>query len=232
MVTWQNIELKELISKTETETSIVKIEQPMITNQKENAKEEIAKVSSNTNSQQIASNMTDNEIISYVDSLDKEVSLLTSTKDLTTSTKTKLKETFITLTDFIFYNGTIKEITFKELSTSAKEKVLEIYTRIDQKIESVWPNYKETIQTASKRIYTDVKDKAMQLKEKLQQKYKDAIGEDAYHNSTQIFEENLERFKENTAPTTTYIKEKSKETYEMLKEKANNWYQNLKESSE
>lgn len=61
------------------------------------------------------------------------------------SLKENIKEKFITLVDFIFYDKEIKGITFKELSDDAKEKVLYYVIKADHYIESKLPNYKETI---------------------------------------------------------------------------------------
>ena len=174
-----------------------------------------------------SSTTNDITIINYINDVEKEVTTLTNNEN-SISTKEKLKNTFITLTDFIFYNGTINGITFNELSSSAQEKVLEIYTNIDRKIESYYPNYKETIKTTSQNIYTNIIEQANILKEK----YKQKIGEETYNNNQKIMEEDLNNLKDNLSPTVDYIKEKSQNTYEELKEKANNWYQNYKESSE
>lgn len=173
------------------------------------------------------STTNDITIINYINDVEKEVTSLTNDEN-STSTKEKLKNTFITLTDFIFYNGTINGITFNELSSSAQEKVLEIYTNIDRKIESYYPNYKETIKTTSQNIYTNVIEKANSIKEK----YKEKVGEDSYNNTKEIIEEDLNRLKETINPTVDYVKENSKNIYDSVKEKADNWYQNYKESSE
>ena len=174
-----------------------------------------------------SSTNNDIEIINYVNNLEDEVISLTNS-DITSTTKEKLKNTFITLTDFIFYDGTINNITFNELSISVQEKILETYTNIDKIIESYYPNYKETIKTTSQNIYTNIIEQANILKEK----YKQKIGEETYNNNQKIMEEDLNNLKDNLLPTVDYIKEKSQNTYEELKEKANNWYQNYKESSE
>ncbi len=229
---WRNIELTKTINENSTKNSLSIKEDPKIESQEQHNTKEVVEATTPIENIKPTTSTADDKIISYVNTLDNEVNTLTSTRRLTTSVKTTLKETFITLTDFIFYNGTIKGVTFNELSTSIKEKVLEIYTKIDEKIESVWPNYKETIKTTTKNIYTNIKEKAISLKETLQQKYKDSVGEEAYNNSVKTWEEDIERIKESTAPTTSYIKEKSKETYETVKEKANNWYQNFKERDE
>lgn len=170
----------------------------------------------------------DGDVINYVDSLASKVNLSTSAKELTLDAKLKIKEIFITLTDFIFYDGTIKGITFNELSATAKQKVLDIYVKIDQKIESVWPNYKDTIKTTSKNVYTNIKEEVEKLKEKILEKYKDVIGEEKYDEANQILKEDRERLKESASSGKNYVKK----SYETIKEKANGWYQNIKESSE
>ena len=50
-----------------------------------------------------------------------------------TTMKEKLENTFITLTDFIFYDGTIKGMTFDELTDTAKQEILDLYEKIDSK---------------------------------------------------------------------------------------------------
>ena len=202
------------IKYNETESNVV-IEEEVKT---ESLSTETLKVRDTADS----STNADIKIINYVNDLNNEVDELTSS-EITEATKTKLKESFITLTDFIFYEGTINGITFNELSTSVKEKVIEVYETIDKKIESVWPNYKETIKSTATKIYTNLKIKTIELKDELLNKYKESIG---------VFEDDINRLKESTQPTIDYVKEKSQEAYESIKDKASSWYENFKESSE
>lgn len=211
------------IKYNETESNIV-IEEEVKT---ESLSTETLKVRDTADS----STNADIKIINYVNDLNNEVDELTSS-EITEATKTKLKESFITLTDFIFYEGTINGITFNELSTSVKEKVIEVYETIDKKIESVWPNYKETIKSTATKIYTNLKIKTIELKDELLNKYKESIGESAYNESVQVFEDDINRLKESTQPTIDYAKEKGQEAYESIKDKASSWYENFKESSE
>ena len=211
------------IKYNETESNIV-IEEEVKT---ESLSTETLKVRDTADS----STNADIKIINYVNDLNNEVDELTSS-EITEATKTKLKESFITLTDFIFYEGTINGITFNELSTSVKEKVIEVYETIDKKIETVWPNYKETIKSTATKIYTNLKIKTIELKDELLNKYKESIGESAYNESVQVFEDDINRLKESTQPTIDYAKEKGQEAYESIKDKASSWYENFKESSE
>lgn len=68
------------------------------------------------------------------------------------------KKGFITVVDFLFYNGTIKGYRFNELTNSAKLKVLSVALYFDSKIDKYFPGYKESISNTSKKIYTNVKE--------------------------------------------------------------------------
>ena len=67
------------------------------------------------------------------------------------------------IVDFLFYDGEIKGRTFYELSNSTKLKVVEIFLKIDSKIDNKFPGYKESISATGNRIYTNVKAKAIGL---------------------------------------------------------------------
>ena len=52
---------------------------------------------------------TEEELVTYIDSVDYQVEAITSKQEnLTVEEQKTLENTFITLTDFIFYGGTIK----------------------------------------------------------------------------------------------------------------------------
>ena len=76
--------------------------------------------------------------------------------------KDKAKEYFITIVDFIFYDGKIKGHTFNDLSSTAKLKIISIALKID-KIEEYIPGYKETISSNGSKIYNNVKEKLVTL---------------------------------------------------------------------
>lgn len=106
-----------------------------------------------TNNNQVNSSSTDtnidDEVVTYVNTLKDD------------STTSSLKTNFVTLVDFIFYDGTIKGHTFKELTNEAKLKVLEAMLYLDSKVEKYFPNYKEEISSKTGRAYTTVKDKVV-----------------------------------------------------------------------
>lgn len=196
---------------------------------KEETTKEIVLVTENTNKEEPVS---DDEVVEYINDVTNEVSELDSEKSLSQKTKESLKKTFITLTDFIFYDGTIKGKTFKELSSEAQEKVLELYEKLDSKIESIFPNYKEEIKDTSTKTYSKVKEKAKELKEKIKSIYIERVGEDTYQKEMEIIENTKDKVVEKASPVISDVKDKAKETYTKTKDKLDKWYKNFKESSE
>lgn len=95
----------------------------------------------------------DDEVLTYFDELDRSFQA--------SSIKDSLKSGFITVVDFLFYNGTIKGHTFKDLSDSAKLKVLSMALYFDEKIETYFPGYKESISSTTNKIYTNAKNEIL-----------------------------------------------------------------------
>ena len=57
------------------------------------------------------------------------------------SIASSVKSGFVTIIDFLFYDGTIKGYHFKDLTSSAKLKVLSMAMYFDNKIEEYFPGY-------------------------------------------------------------------------------------------
>lgn len=91
-------------------------------------------------------------VIEYFENMEDEVRNSSSFKE-------KFKEYFTTIVDFIFYDKEIKGYTFKELSETAKAKIVGIALKIDNKIEEYVPNYKETISST----YSNIKERLITL---------------------------------------------------------------------
>ena len=71
----------------------------------------------------------------------------------------KIKNGFITIVDFLFYDKEIGGYRFSELTNKAKLQVIKIALSIDHKIDQYFPGYKDTIKAG----YESVKAKAMKL---------------------------------------------------------------------
>lgn len=173
---------------------------------------------------------TDEEFVTYINNVEQEVTAIAEKKEVTAEDQKVLENTFITLTDFIFYDGEINGVTFDELTDSAKEKVLDLYDKIDTKIESVFPNYKENIASTSKDVYANIKKEITELKDKIKDKYIDKHGQENYDNLENAYNESKETLKDSAKNTYETLKDVSTEFYENTKNKAENWYKNYKES--
>ncbi len=68
----------------------------------------------------------------------------------------RIKDGVTTIYNFLFHGGTIYGKTFQELSSSAKLKVLNIALSIDQKIDSYFPNYKESIKQGASNLKSKI----------------------------------------------------------------------------
>ena len=100
---------------------------------------------------------TEEDVVQYFQNLDNKMDTYSTDKTLGES----IKSGFVTVVDFLFYDGEIYGKTFDELSDSAKLKVLKIALSIDKKIEEYFPTYKEDISGAGSKIYTNVREKVI-----------------------------------------------------------------------
>lgn len=194
---------------------------------KSNEKREIITNNTNDNSLSINNKSSENkdDFVNYLENVNNEVDKVND--------KDKLKNTFITLTDFIFYDGEINGIKFKNLTSSVKEKVLNIYEEIDGKIESKFPGYKENIKSNSIKTYNNIKDKLDDLRNNILNNYKNSVGENEFNDTMDSFNEGKENMNDTINSYKPYIddgKAKAKEYIDKKKDDLNDWYEQYKNS--
>ena len=160
---------------------------------------------------------TEEDVISYMETLNKNLDNYKKDKTLSSS----VKDGFVKVVDFLFYDGTICDKTFDELSTSAKLKVLSVALSIDSKIEEYFPDYKEEISNTSSKVYTNVKTKVLE-------QYLDITTEVCSdHNDICVeAKEGLSNLKTSFSLTWNMIKEIAKENASKLK----SWYEVWREN--
>lgn len=142
--------------------SVEKVKQKtdsIISNEENTSKDNDNVVDSSNNSNlslEQTSNYSGNEedVVTYLEELKSEV-------DNSSSITSSIKNGFIELVDFLFYDGTIRGKTFSSLSNSAKLKVLKIAFVIDSKIEEKFPDYKESIKNTSSFAYDTFREKVV-----------------------------------------------------------------------
>lgn len=170
------------------------------------------------------------DVIEYMESM--ENSVINSSEKDTNDWKVKAKKLFITVIDFIFYDGKIGDYTFQQLSDSGKQKVIQIATNIDGMIESYSPNYKERLVSQGKRTYQTVSDKLTEYKNQYFADVKSVIGEENYEQAGNVYREVKEKansVKDKVVDKSTDIYQQGKEAAGKLKDKWNDWYQSWKQ---
>ncbi len=133
----------------------------------------------------------------------------------------KAKSGFITLVDFIFYDGTIKGKKFSELKTSAKAKIIYYALLIDSKIDNKWPGYKDTI-----------KNKVSDLKAKLIAKYMEITSSLCEKDSEacQVAKNDFAILKKSLSLTWNVIKDAAKYCYGEITSHLKTWYETWRAS--
>jgi len=194
-------------------TIITKYEEPennKETNKEEPKKENITNngkpVLDNNNNQE--TNYSDTDIINYFEDLKNKITNYTSEHDISQ----EIKEKFVTCIDFLFYDKAIGGKTFKELTNTTKIKVLELTLYIDSKIDTVFPEYKDSISQS----YQNIKNKVITL-------YLDTTTEICTNNKElcNTAKEGFQNLKENFGITWDLIKDLAGTGLTKLKD----WYE-------
>ena len=136
----------------------------------------------------------------------------------------KAKATFITIVDFLFYDGTIKEITFNELTDDGKQKVLEIANKIDVKLEEVSPGYKDKISSSTSSAYNKASEVIKNGASSLNNFAKEKLGDENY-NSIIDAKNELVKYSKNAL---NLVGSAGSKIFSSTKDKLNDWYQNFK----
>lgn len=167
----------------------------------------------------------DKTVIEEVEKIDEATDLILSEEKGETA-KSKLKGVFISLVDFLFYDGEIKGVTFDELTSAGKEKVLQIIHSIDEKIEKKFPGYKENISSTAKEAFIKaselIKKGAANIKDFSQNK----LGEENYNRIIEAKDE----FVEYTKAAYSIIKDIGGDFLSGTKDKIKDWYERFRES--
>lgn len=138
--------------------------------------------------------------------------------------KDKASSTFISIVDFLFYDGTIKGISFDELTEKGKEKVLEISSKIDVKLEEKCPGYKEKISNSTSKAYQKASEIIKKGAKNINDFAKSALGDENYQAIIDAKDELVKYSKESL----NYVTGAGSKVFNNTKEKLNEWYQNFK----
>ena len=126
-----------------------------------------------------------------------------------TKSKGTLKNTFIKVVDFIFYDKDINGYYFKDLTASAKLKVIGLALKLDNIIDSHFPGYKDELSSS----YNKAKDNLITL----------------YLNLTSEFCKNNDRICESAKNDFSLLKESLNLSWDVIKNLAKSGTNKLKE---
>lgn len=136
----------------------------------------------------------------------------------------KAKATFISIVDFLFYDGTIKGVTFNELTDAGKQKVLELANKIDVKLEEKSPGYKEKIYSTTSNAYNKASEIIKNGASSLNNFAKEKLGDENY-NSIIGAKDELVKYSKNAL---NLVGSAGSKLFSSTKDKLNDWYQNFK----
>lgn len=194
--------------------------------EKEDSKEEIKidrKLNDNENKNTIKNdnyNEKDNIVIEELNNTLKNIEESTQDENF----KDKASLTFISIVDFLFYDGTIKGISFDELTEKGKEKVLEIASKIDVKLEEKCPGYKETISNSTSKAYQKASEIIKKGAKNINDFAKSALGDENYQAIIDAKDELAKYSKE----ALNFVTGAGSKVFNETKDKLNEWYQNFK----
>jgi len=197
-----------------------------IKEKEDNNKEEIKidrKLNDNENKDAIKNdnyNEKDNIVIDELNNTLKNIEESTQDENF----KDKASSTFISIVDFLFYDGTIKGISFDELTEKGKEKVLEISSKIDVKLEEKCPGYKEKISNSTSKAYQKASKIIKKGAKNINDFAKSALGDENYQAIIDAKDELAKYSKE----ALNYVTGAGSKVFNNTKEKLNEWYQNFK----
>lgn len=181
------------------------------------------KQDNNTQDNTITYSANDETAIQTFNNINNEIDSILNSEDIENA-KDKVKGTFITIVDFIFYDSEINGVTFDELTDEGKQKVLELANKIDTKIENKFPDYKETISDTTKKAFNKASELIKKGAYNLSEFSKEKLGEENYNAIIDAKDE----FVDYTKQAIDIIGDVGSNIFENGKEYIKNWYENLK----
>ena len=190
---------------------------------KEETKEEVPK----KNNENIKNKITKPSLSNKDNTIINEMNNTLSSIDAESSSSNfsdKAKATFISIVDFLFYDGTIKGITFNELTDEGKQKFLEIANKIDVKLEEKAPGYKDKISSTTSNAYNKASEIIKSGASSLNNFAKEKLGDENY-NSIIDAKDELVKYSKNAL---NLVGSAGSKIFSSTKDKLNDWYQNFK----
>ena len=176
-------------------------------------------VSNNTEVNTYSSN---DEIV--INSLESSLTKINNGSTSDSSFSDSAKGVFVSIVDFLFYDGEINGVTFNELTDSGKQKVLEIASKVDNAIESKIPEYKETISDTASKAFNKASEVIKSGANNLNNFAKEKLGEENYQSIIDAKDE-LVYYTKNAI---NFLGDVGGKVFNSVKDKLDSWYQDFK----
>ncbi len=144
------------------------------------------------------------DVINYFEELEKDIYDNLVKKD--DSVLNRITEKCAHFILFMSNEEEIKGYTWSELSNEAKEKIVSIFLRVDEKVTLKYPNYVEKIKDYSKKTSEFISDAYTTIKDKTNAYIDEVIDEDKQEEIKESFKEGSEDLKDSINNTKEKIK--------------------------
>lgn len=191
--------------------------------EKEEKSEEVPKQSNETIKNEVTKPSLSNKDNTVINEMNNTLNSI-NTESSTSNFSDKAKATFISIVDFLFYDGTIKGVTFNELTDAGKQKVLELANKIDVKLEEKVPGYKDKISSTTSSAYNKASEVIKNGASSLNNFAKEKLGDENY-NSIIDAKDELVKYSKNAL---NLVGSAGSKIFSSTKDKLNDWYQNFK----
>lgn len=185
--------------------------------------EEVPKKNNETIKNEVTKPSLSNKDNTIINEMDNTLNSI-NTESSSSNFSDKAKATFISIVDFLFYDGTIKGVTFNELTDAGKQKVLELANKIDVKLEEVSPGYKDKISSTTSNAYNKASEVIKNGASSLNNFAKEKLGDENY-NSIIDAKDELVKYSKNAL---NLVGSAGSKLFSSTKDKLNDWYQNFK----
>ena len=226
VVSDNNEEIKDNINNTT-------IKEEYVNNEVIDKKEEVIDKNSTNKNNANTNNTNNSNAITYSD---KDTEVINSLNETLSKVKRNVSDSgfldsakgvFISVVDFLFYDGSISGVTFDELTDSGKRKVLEIASNIDSTIENKFPGYKDAISDKASNAFNKASEIIKSGAKDLNDFAREKLGEDNYQSIIDAKDE-LVYYTKNAI---NFIGDVSSSLWNSAKDKLDNWYQNFKNNN-
>lgn len=195
-----------------------------------NSQENDVEINVNSQNKEVIENQVtyseeDNIIIKEFTSIKNKIIDFLNSEEVE-ATKDKAKGVFISIVDFLFYEGEINGIKFEELTEEGKKEVLGLASDIDSLIIKKFPTYKEDISEVTKNAYIKAGELIKKGANNVKEFSKEKLGEENYNAIVDAKDELVEYTKD----AFSIIGNVSSKLWDSAKEKVKNWYEEFRKN--